>query len=112
MKKRERIFLEALVLSLTVILISTTIAHYAYPSIFEMSPSGKMCFEQEREPGIGDCLGQNLAFTSIALKFGSIRNAIRVDAEASCYPTWIFSAEPKSITAPILFHSLIRASPP
>ena len=113
MEKRETIFLEALVLSLTLILIFATVAYCNYPSVFEMSPSEKICLEQERKnQEFRDWPGQGLSFTSIAPKFGLIRNTIWANAEPSRWLTWILPAEPKSITAQDLFQSLARASPP
>jgi len=113
LKKRERIFLEALVLSLAVIFISTTMAHCSYPSVFEMSSSERICLEQQREnQESGDRAGQDLGFTSITPKFGSIRNTIRANGKISRWPTPIFPADLKSITAQILLQSLPRASPP
>ncbi len=113
MKKRERIFLEAVVLSLAVIFISTTMEHCSYPSIFEMSLSEKICLEQQREnQESGDRTGQDLGFTSITPKFGSIRNIIGANAKTSRWAILILPADPKSITAQILLQSLPRASPP
>lgn len=112
MRKRKTIFLETLVLSLTVVLISTTMAHCTYPSLFEGSLSEKICLDQGREnPELSGGASQFLALSGIALKFGPIPNTIGVNAKISCFPTWIFRGHPRSITAQILPQSLARASP-
>ena len=113
MKKRGRIFLGALVVSLTLMWISTAMTHFSYPSLFEGSPSEKICLEQRRQnQEFMDWGGQDLSFTSMVLKFGPIRNTIGANAKTSRWPTLIFPAGPKSITAQILLQSLPRASPP
>lgn len=112
MKKRGRIFLGALVVSLTLMRISTAMTHFSYPSLFGGSPSEKICLEQVRDNlEFSERASQILAFTGIALKFGSIRNTIGVNAKTSCLPTWIFPAR-TNITAQILLQPLPRASPP
>ena len=113
MRKRERIFLETLVLSLAVIFMSTTMAHSIYASVFEMSPSEKICLEQRREKQeFVDRAGQDLSSTSMVLEFGLIRDTIGANGKISRWPTLILPADPKSITAQILLQPLPRASPP
>jgi len=113
LKKRGRIFLGALVVTLTLMWISTAMTHFSYPSLFEGSPSEKICLEQQTgNQESGDHTGQNLGFTRILPKFGSIRNTIGANAKTSRWPTPIFPTDLKSITAQILLQSLPRASPP
>ena len=113
MKKRERIFLEALVPSLILIMICTTMVHCTYPNAFEMRPSEKIYLEQGGEnQELRDWGGQELLFTNFARGFGSIRNTIGVNAKTSCLPTWILPNNPHSITAQILLQPFSRASPP
>jgi len=112
LKKRGRIFLGAVVLSLAVIFISTTMVHCSYPSVFEMSVSEKICLEQQREnQESGDRTGQDLGFTSMTPKFGSIRNIITANEKALAWLTRIFSVHPESVNAQISFQYLPRASP-
>lgn len=112
MKKRERIFLETLVLSIALILICTTMAHCTYSNVLAMSLSEKICLEQGREnQELRDWGGQYLSFTSLVPAFRSIRNTIGVNIKTSCWPIQVFPSYPKSVTAQMLFQSLPRASP-
>ena len=112
MKKGEIVFLEVLVLSLIAILISATMTYHSYSSTFEMRASDQICLEQQREnPEFRECIGQNLVSSSIALKFGSIRNTITANGKALPWSTRIFSVHPGSVNAQISFQYLPRASP-
>ena len=111
--RRKTTFLGIFVLSLTLILVCPMMVQGTFPSVFEVGSPEKIIFlEQERQnQGFGDRTGQNLAFTSIVLKSGLIRNTIWANAKTSCWATWLSPAGPKSITAQILLQSLARASP-
>ena len=112
MKKRERIFLESLVLSITLILICSTMAHYIYSNVLAMNLSEKICLEQGREnQELRDWGGQDLSFTSFVRGFRSIRNTIGVNIKTSRWPIQAFPSYPKSMIAQMLFQSPPRASP-
>lgn len=115
MKKRGITFLEALMLSLTLMLIFSTMAHSTYPSVSEMNLSDKICLEQGTENREFHDFGcrdpQNAKVIGIMLKFGSVRNVIRANGKTLPWPTRIFAAHPKSMNAQVSFQYLSRVSP-
>ena len=107
------IFMGIFVLSLTLILVCPMMVQWTFPSVFEVGSPEKIIFlEQGRQnQEFADRTSQDLAFAKIALKFGLIRNIIWDNAKTSRWAAWLSPADPKSMTAQILFQSLPRASP-